>query len=388
MIKIRTVTYNMPQVFGEDDLSKIRKATSRWEGFKYSLHTQRMNFPIYKEIQWDMVDQIADFCSHAGIRWFGIPVDVSATGNTETLIEDILSSYPNAFVNMICAHEGKIRDNSVRQIARQFLRNSATDPEGLIGFGFGASNNVLPNGPFFPFTYADGKHLGFSIGLELAEEINQLCEKNYADINAFRNAVVQQLEPQFDEIEEKALEVSELTGLEFDGIDFSLAPLPEEGNSVMTILKKIGIKNINNTGMLFATAFFTKMLKGFAAKHKAVGFAGVMYSLLEDADYAQMNDKNEFSLNNMIALSTMCGCGVDMVPIPMSTTEEQIRTILLEVACVSSRLQKPLGVRLLPVKDYGDGHTHFTGEKDFVINTRIVDVNVNEIEFINGLYEY
>lgn len=50
MIKIRTVTYNMPQVFGEDDLSKIRKATSRWEGFKYSLHTQRMNFPIYKEI--------------------------------------------------------------------------------------------------------------------------------------------------------------------------------------------------------------------------------------------------------------------------------------------------------------------------------------------------
>lgn len=213
-----------------------------------------------------MVDQIADFCSDAGIRWFGIPVDVSATGNTGTLIEDILSSYPNAFVNMICAHEGKIRDNSVRQIARQFLRNSATDPEGLIGFRFGASNNVLPNGPFFPFTYADGKHLGFSIGLELAEEINQLCEKKYAYINAFRNAVIQQLEPRFDEIEEKALEVSELTGLEFDGIDFSLAPLPEEGNSVMTILKKIGIKNINNTGMLFATAFFYKDAERICSK--------------------------------------------------------------------------------------------------------------------------
>lgn len=388
MIRIRTITYNLPLIFGEKELTEIRKAVCFWEKSQYNVHTQRMNLPICRELNYDFITKISEFCSDAGIRWFGLPVNVEAMDDDQLVIEDILCSFKNAFINMICATNGKVSENSIERIAKQFLRNAEVDSEGLIGFRFGASNNVAPNGPFFPFTYSDGEHLGFSVGLEFAEEINQLCERNFPNINAFRDAVIQILEPQFFDIERRAEEIASITGLKFDGIDFSLAPLPEHGNSIIPIIKKLGIQNINDTGMLFATAFFTKMLKEFASRHKSVGFCGVMYSLLEDFEYAQMNFHNEFSLNNMIALSTMCGCGVDMVPIPIDTSEEKIRTILLEVACVSSRLSKPLGVRLLPVRDYGDGLTHFTGETDFVVNTRIVNVNVNYIAPFNGIYEY
>ncbi len=388
MINIRTVTYNMPFDFGTKELEIIKKSTSFWDEFKYSVHTQRINFPVYRVIEANRIDEISKFCTNAGIRWFGIPIEIGVTDYKKISIEKILSTYKNAFFNMICAKDGKVSDKVVGRIADQFLRNAMEDNEGLIGFRFGASNNVAPNGPFFPFTYADGNHLGFSIGLELSEEINCLCDLEYANIDEFRKAIIKNLEPQLAEIENKAEEISMATNMEFDGIDFSLAPLPKYGNSVMTILKKLGIENINDTGMLFATAFLTKILKEFAVIHKSVGFSGVMYSLLEDLEYARMNSQNGFSINNMIALSTMCGCGVDMVPIPLETSADRIRTILLEVACVSSRLHKPLGVRLLPVNDFGDGVTHFTGEKDFVTNTRIVDVHGNKIGVLSGVYEY
>ena len=388
MIRIRTVTYNMPRDFGSLELERVRNAFGRWTESGYEVRTQRISLPIYSVLHQDLIDGVAAFCASTGIRWFGISIDEDVTNYDEILIEDVLSKHKNAFVHMVCAKGGRVSARAVRTISSQFLRNAEKDSQGLIGFRFGASNNVAPNGPFFPFTYSDGNHFGFSIGLELAHEINHLCKNEYTDINDFRAAIIQTLEPQFAELERKAEEIAALTGLTFDGIDFSLAPLPVAGSSVMTILNKLGISNINDTGMLFATAFLTKILKGFAATHKSVGFSGVMYSLLEDSEYASMNSRGEYSINNMIALSTMCGCGVDMIPIPIDTPEDAIRTILLEVACVSSRLHKPLGVRILPVRDCGDKDTHFTEETDFVINTKIVTSRCNSIGSFEGAYEF
>ena len=119
--------------------------------------------------------------------------------------------------------------------------------------------------------------------------------------------------------------------------------------------------------------------------HKAVGFSGVMYSLIEDKIYAEDNNSKGFSIDRMIALSTMCGCGCDMIPIPFETSVEDIKTILLEIACISSRLKKPLGVRLLPIKS-NDEYTHFSGESDFCINTRIVNIHSNNSIPLNRKY--
>ena len=50
-----------------------------------------------------------------------------------------------------------------------------------------------------------------------------------------------------------------------------------------------------------------------------------------------------------MAFSVMCGCGIDMVPVPGDISAEEIASIMLDIAAVAIRLNKPLGVRLLPI---------------------------------------
>ena len=60
-----------------------------------------------------------------------------------------------------------------------------------------------------------------------------------------------------------------------------------------------------------------------------------------------------------------------MVPLPGNIFEEEIASIMLDVAGISSVLEKPLGVRLLPILTKKEGEfTDFN--HDFVYNTRIL----------------
>ena len=80
-----------------------------------------------------------------------------------------------------------------------------------------------------------------------------------------------------------------------------------------------------------------------------MGFNGVMYSLLEDTRLGINNNAKEFSIDSLLAYSTVCGCGVDMVPVPGDIFEEELAAIMMDVAGVSAVLRKPLGVRILPI---------------------------------------
>lgn len=383
MIRIRTITYHIPAQLDREVRHRIRKCRDLFASVPYEVHTQRVCCTPVPELNERFVAEVAAFCEGEGIRWFNLPVDLWQAGSiTNRDITHVLNKYKNAFVNVICAREGRIRSEIVDFAARQFSENAAIDPDGLINFRFGASMNIQPNSPFFPFAYSGGE-LSFSIGLEIAEEINRVLNEHVGlrDLNRLREVITQTLEPQIARIEALAQRISEESGLIYHGMDFSLAPLPRENNSVISILNALGVNRIDDTGVLFVTAFLTQLLKAFAHRYKSVGFSGVMYSLIEDHLYAQSNNQHGFSIDRMIALSTMCGCGVDMVPVPYDAPARALRTILLETACVSSRLKKPLGVRLLPVKS-DDGFTHFTMEEDFCINTKIVPLDSqSDIQF-------
>lgn len=388
MITIRTISYNAPIHIDEAAFEKIRRGTLEWGAFRYFTRTQRLTLPIQTEESLRSLDRIAEFCRRAGIRWFNVPLSPWSMQDFDNArIAEILNRYEGAFCNIVCARENQIREDILGKTAETFLKVAEINASGSANFRFGASMNVQPDGPFFPFTYSSGEALSFSIGLELAEEINSVLDaKEYADLNAIFSDITDALEPQIREIEAEALRIAGETGMIFSGFDFSLAPLPQDGSSVITILNKLGISDLDGTGMLFATAFLTNLLKSFTQRHRSVGFSGVMYSLLEDAEYARINDQSGISLDKMIALSTMCGCGIDMVPIPYSTTIEELRGMLMEVACVSSRLHKPLGVRVLPVQSTVDGRTDINEDQDFIKNTKLVRPQVNRLLGFSGSY--
>lgn len=381
-MKIRTISYNLPAEVTENVLDKIGRCACAWNSQDFFVRTQRCTFtPCTNVFAPEDFDDIAAFCNRVGVRWFNVPIDPwAAEGRKQWPIAELLRRHTGAFCNVICTKDKKMREDILSLAADTFREAGEINESGNANFRFGASMNVSPNGPFFPFTYSDGKELSFSIGLELAEDINRIVRQNQGvDLCKLRNVILAELESQISEVEEIAFKISEEIGIAFCGIDFSLAPLPEDGSSVITILNELGISDINNVGMMFGTAFFTDILKYFASRHKSVGFSGVMYSLLEDKEYAEINDRHGFSLDKMISLSTMCGCGVDMVPIERGVADTLIKTILMEVGCISSRLSKPLGVRLLPMECGADQRTHIDEDQDFIVNTNIVPVKANEI---------
>ena len=70
----------------------------------------------------------------------------------------------------------------------------------------------------------------------------------------------------------------------------------------------------------------------------------------------------------------MCGCGLDMVPVPGSILVEDIEAIIIDVATLSVRLKKPLGIRMLPIPERTlNEMTEFN--MDFLCDARVFNVD-------------
>ena len=86
----------------------------------------------------------------------------------------------------------------------------------------------------------------------------------------------------------------------------------------------------------------------------------------------------------------MCGCGIDMVPISFDTSDCQLKTAIMEIGAISTRLKKPLGIRFLPIPNTNSqtvSYTNFNEDADFIANTKVLsltldnDLNDNELTF-------
>jgi uncharacterized protein (UPF0210 family) len=62
------------------------------------------------------------------------------------------------------------------------------------------------------------------------------------------------------------------------------------------------------------------------------------------------------TVKDLLLYSTVCGTGLDTVPLPGDTSAEQLDAVLVDLAALSLRLDKPLTARLMPIpgKKAGD----------------------------------
>jgi len=342
----------------------------------------------------ESLSPLSALCDMSSVRWFNVPIDPHSGKTSSELFNfahAVLSEYRRAFVNILGITDGEICPRIFDRCADLIRKTSVLSANGQDNFRLGVSVNVRPNGPFFPFAYSSGE-MGFSIALELTQEINEICTQTQGEtLTDFRSAILARLTPQIEHINTLAMGIAEREGVAFHGFDFSIAPIIEENGSVITILNRLGIYDFGRTGTLFATSFLTNILKHMASRFKSVGFSGVMYSLLEDLELCAINNKRGVSLDQLIALSTMCGCGVDMVPVYGKIKNEELAAILLDVAGISCRLNKPLGVRILPIPQYSRGKSGFTSfhnDSDFIANTKIVNLDLNLLSELGTSFAY
>jgi hypothetical protein len=95
-----------------------------------------------------------------------------------------------------------------------------------------------------------------------------------------------------------------------------------------------------------------------------------MLPILEDAVLAQRWSEGRLSIDALLAYSSVCGTGLDTIPMPGDVSQKQLEAILGDVASLSVKWHKPLSARLQPVvgKKAGD-MTEF--DDPFLVNAKI-----------------
>lgn len=375
MINIRTITYHIDNKFNNLDI--VEKCINDWNNNKYFIRTTRISTPILTKVpSINKYNKLDKFCNKNNIKWFSIPIKLDKNNKLLDFSYDMIKNYNKAFINIEGVKNEVIDFKSIDEYIKLMKKVSLIHKNGEDNFRLGLSVNIDNNTPFFPFSKSSGK-LSYSIGLELTQEINNIIDKNTnLDFNKLRNKIIKILDKQICEIEKYTEEISNKYNIEFSGFDFSLAPILEDNGSIGLLIEKLGIKEFNGSGVMFVTAYLTNILKSFTNNHKSIGFNGVMYSLLEDTKLSSINNNIGIKLEDIIKLSCMCGCGIDMIPIYNNTDNEIIKSYILDICAISCRLHKPLGVRFIPV-DTSYKITDLNNNDDFITNTKILNLSNN-----------
>ena len=388
-INIRSITYSI-------DLDKIKNSeyqlvvqnniSSIIEAYKVNgtfIRTIRLNAKIINKALKDeriFVEEInilSTFAQKINIRWFNIAFDLTKMSQkdqkrvTKTAYY-ILKKFDNAFVNFIIARNNEINMSAALITSHLIIDVSKLSTNGFDNFRVGISLNPMVNTPFFPFSYSETDN-NFSIAMEITEKFLEIINTN-KNLKEITHNINTHIGSELSNIDSIGLKLNN-NNLKYNGIDASLAPFPDKQISVVEILHKLGLDEVGASGTFFFTSILTDIIKSTLKLYdiNKVGFNGVMYSLLEDHLLCNANNRKMLSINQLIGYSTMCGCGLDMVPVPGNILPEELASIILDTAAVAIKLDKPLGVRVLPIpnKEVNE-YTEF--DMDFLSNTRIIDL--------------
>jgi len=389
---IRSITYtiDLKQVNNTKYLKSVEKNINgikrKYTQKNIKIRTIRFNIIALNEFDnfnekyfLASLETLSKFSKKIELRWFNISFDLI---NQEHSIVDyvcglsflILKKFENSFVNHIVAKD-HIHNYAVLKSAELINRVALLKNNGIDNFRFGVSLNMEVNTPFFPFSYSNTND-SFSIAVETTEKFISIIKRDFTgDYEAFKECLIPKISTDLLEIEAIAKGLAFELNLQYNGQDISLSPYPEEDVSVIKILNLLGVEHFGSSGTQFMTSYLTSILKEIINKYKlkAVGFNGVMYSLLEDKLMCKSNNEENFSIDSIILYSTVCGCGLDMIPLPGEVKSEEIASMILDVATTSIKLNKPLGVRLLPIQEKGVGEQTEL-ELDFLTNTNILQV--------------
>ena len=385
MINIRSVTWMLNSDYGEKEFEIIENVNLKFDNSEFFVRTKRATLPCTSEpLNFKNIDYLNSLCLNHDIRWFNIPINPSNNKKIWQFAYNVLKNYEQSFINILAVQNGKVNYDVLNESLKLIKKTSNISINGKDNFRLGLSVNIKENCPFFPFSVSDGK-FSFSIALELTQEINMIIQNSpKLNLNELRANIINTLYPQIKKIEELANEEALKYNIEFKGFDFSLAPIIDDNNngSIITILNYLGVNDFSKSGTLFATAYLTNILKYFASEFKNVGFSGVMYSLLEDTNLCKINNETGVDIEDLIKLSTMCGCGIDMIPISCDENDNNIKSTFMDVIAISTRLNKPLGIRILPIPRAKKGVLHYTNfneDADFISNTKVLTLATNEI---------
>ncbi len=325
------------------------------QGAGYEVQTVRLATPSPAEGEHSVPPQERpDFAQRLEAEAFVHGFDYAAIGPALPeepegfeVLPDVLAATENVFTSGIFAdRQIGLSLTALRACAEAILSISTISEDGFANLRFASLANVAAGSPFFPAAYHAGGSPAFALATEAAElavdalrEVPSLAtarRRLVSMIEAHAAAMARTVEPLTLEHE-----------LRFLGTDFSFAPFPDHLRSVGTALETLGVAALGLPGSAAAAGFLADCLD--RAQFKRTGFCGLFLPVLEDEILAARASEGSLTLTDLMLYATMCGAGLDTIPLPGDTSAEQIAPILLDLGALALRHNKPLTARLMPL---------------------------------------
>jgi uncharacterized protein (UPF0210 family) len=270
------------------------------------------------------------------------------------IIPDVIESTESVFLaGEMASLEKGVSLPAVRACAQVIHRTATTSANGFNNLYFAALANVRPGSPFFPAAYHHGGPPTFALATEAANlAVNAFSSAS--NLNGARQNLSTSIETHGRALAQVSRELVNQFGISFGGIDFSLAPFPEMELSLGTAVERMGVPAVGFHGSLTAAAILTDAID--RADFPRAGFSGLFMPVMEDTVLARRAEEELLSVKDLLLYSAVCGTGLDTVPLAGDVSPGELAALLLDLATLAQRLNKPLTARLLPIpgKSAGD----------------------------------
>lgn len=394
-MKIRSITYfcNPKFPLNENVLKMagdfLSEAKSAYDAAGYEVQTVRLAaIPFPKLLGERDVDKLPEFADQfskaiqqARVGYASLGPALPESPRSYDVIPEAIAASENIFFGGTMAGDGKIHMAAVKACAEVIVKCAPIEPNGFANLRFAALANVRAGAPFFPAAYHDGDQPAIAIAVESAD----VAVKAFAgqtSLDEGRSALVAEITKHSRAIARVANSlITKHPLLQFLGVDFSLAPFPDDASSLGNAVETMGVPKVGLHGSLAAAAILTDAIERADFPH--VGFNGFMQPILEDSILAKRAAEGTLTVKDALLYSAVCGTGLDTIPLPGDTTAEEIAPLLLDLGGLSLRLGKPLTARLLPIpgKRAGDV-TNF--DFAFFANSRVMRLDSSPLNLPLG----
>ncbi len=365
-MKIRSITYfcNPHNPLDEKVIRTaaefLTKAKAAYEAAGYEVQSTRLaTLPFSKlarspaEVP-ELAHRLEVLVQQAGIPHASFGAALLGSSQFYAAIPDALAATQNIFFGGVMADRSRGIDVAAARLCAQVMvRAAPIDPNGFANLRFAALANVPPGAPFFPAAYHSGNAPAFAIATEAADLAVEAFT-GAASLEAARRLLVAAIEKHARVLGKTSRRLGRSKTSPaaharpvFLGLDFSLAPVPEEARSLATAFERLGVPRIGLPGSLTAAAVITECID--RARFPRAGFSGLMMPVLEDATLARRAAEGVLTIKDVLLYSAVCGTGLDTIPLPGDTSADQILPLLLDLSALALRLDKPLTARLMPV---------------------------------------
>jgi uncharacterized protein (UPF0210 family) len=356
-VRVRTITAGVAmdritdRASVERALGVLARARARFEAEGYEVQTTRVTMPpviasLDAKARHAALPAIADndalvaskgvVCS-LGPVWTADRLDADLADWSAELVK---ATKVTSFSVVVASPSGAVHTRGAMVAAQVMRAVAGAVPDGKGSFRFAAAANIPAGTPFFPVGWHEGPS-SLAIGLESADLV-RTAFTGASDVEDGRRRLGERMTSELRAVEKIAASIASSEKLSYGGIDPSPAPLGS--HSIGAALEALSGVPFGDAGTLRACAVVTEVLKSLPIQQ--CGYAGLMLPVLEDAVLAQRAIEGRYGLRDLLLFSSVCGTGLDVVPVPGDTPIETLANIILDVAAQSVKLRKPLSVRL------------------------------------------